>query len=149
MSIEEILAEMENLVLDASRLPLTNKRVIDEVDLADLIDNLRKALPKEISEAKRIVGECQQIMECAQKEAQNIVAQAQSYVCKLTDENIISWQAHEKANEVMLKSQAAAQDLHNHALNYAGDVFKYVEDVLDKTLNIIRQEQQNIANRQN
>jgi hypothetical protein len=61
MSIEKILEEMENLLLDAPRVPLTNKRVVEEDDLARLIDELREEFPGEIMEATRIMQDRQHI----------------------------------------------------------------------------------------
>jgi cell division septum initiation protein DivIVA len=127
MSLEKILEEMENLLLDAPRVPLTNKRVVEEDDLARLIDELREEFPGEIMEATRIMQERQHILEDAQKQAQNIVDQAKGYITKLTDENIITQHAQEQANEIVLQARKAARDLQNESYNYAEDVFKYLE----------------------
>lgn len=139
MSIEKILEEMENLLLDAPRVPLTNKRVVEEDDLARLIDELREEFPGEIMEATRIMQDRQHILEDAQKQAQNIVDQAKSYITKLTDENIITQQAQEQANEIVLQARKAARDLQNESYIYAEDVFKYLEVNLEKSLEVVRQ----------
>ena len=139
MSIEKILEGMENLLLDAPRVPLTNKRVVEEDDLARLIDELREEFPGEIMEATRIMQDRQHILEDAQKQAQNIVDQAKSYITKLTDENIITQQAQEQANEIVLQARKAARDLQNESYIYAEDVFKYLEVNLEKSLEVVRQ----------
>lgn len=138
MNIDEILEELENLLVDASRVPFTNKRVIEEDDLARVIDSLREALPKEIVEAKHIINERQRILEEAQKEGQNIVDQAKSYVMKLTDENIITQQAQENAGVIVAEAQNAARNLQTDAVQYADDVFKHLESNLEKALEIVR-----------
>ncbi len=139
MTVEEILEEMENLLLEASRLPFTNKRVIDEDDLGRLIDELREVLPGELMEANRIITERQNIIEAAQKEAQGIVDQGKNYITRLTDENAIVRQAQEQASEIIQQAQREARDLRTDAVIYADDVFSYLEDNFAKALEVVRQ----------
>ncbi len=139
MTVEEILEEMEGLLLEASRVPFTNKRVIDEDDLGRLIDELREVLPGELMEANRIISERQRIMEDAQKEAQGIVDQGKNYIHRLTDENAIARQAQEQANEIIQQAHKEARDLRGDAMTYADDVFSYLEENLAKTLEVVRQ----------
>lgn len=138
MKVEEILEEMENLLLEASRVPLTNKRIIEEDDLVRLIDILRDGLPGELHEAGRIVAERQRIIDEANKTAQDIVNQAHAYIAKLTDENVITKQAHEQANEIINHAQRMSEELKQDAVGYADDVFKHIECHLEKTLEVIR-----------
>ncbi|MBP2635445.1 MAG: hypothetical protein H6Q72_1352 [Firmicutes bacterium] len=139
MSVEKLLDEMENMLVDASRLPFTNKRVVEEDDLARFLDEFREMLPKELEEAKRIIAERQHILDEAQKEAQNIIEQAKTYVSKLTDESIINKQAHEQANELMNQANRTARGLQSDAVNYADEVFKHVLNNLEQTLEVVRQ----------
>ncbi|BBB93241.1 MAG TPA: ATPase [Methylomusa anaerophila] len=144
MSIENLLEDMENILLEAARVPFTNKRIIEEDEIARFLDEIREQLPKEIIEAKRIVEERQRVIDEAQKEAQMIMEQAKSYVIKLTDENIITKQAQEQANEIMFKAHQAAQNLSNDALTYAEDVFKHLADNVERSLEVIRQGQREL-----
>ncbi len=139
MSIEKLLDEMENVLVEAARVPFTNKRVVEEDELARFLDEFRELLPKELEEAKRIIAERQHILDEAQKEAQNIIEQAKTYVCKLTDENIINKQAHEQANEIMTQANRNAKNLQNDAVTYADEVFKHVLNNLEQTLEVVRQ----------
>lgn len=139
MKTNDILEEMETLLLNASRVPFTNRRVIEEDDILRLIDALHESLPLEIMEAGRIVAERQRILDEAQKSAQEIVDQAQGYIAKLTDENAITRQAQEQAQEIVNCSRQSAEELKRDAVSYASDVFKHLECNLEKTLEIIRQ----------
>ncbi|MEN6413471.1 MAG: ATPase [Veillonellales bacterium] len=138
MTIEEVLEEIENLVLDAARVPFTNKRVLEEDDIARLLDDLRDVMPTELMEAKRILSERSHIMEEANKEAQNIVDQAKIYVAKLTDENVVTKQAQEQANEIVATAQQAARNLQNDAICYADDVFNHLEANVQKVLEVVQ-----------
>lgn len=139
MNIEHILEELENLLLEAPRVPFTNKRMIEEDDLARLLDDLREALPGEIMEANRIIADRQRILEDSQREAQNIVDQGKSYVSKLTDENIITRQAQDQANDIVNQARKSAYELQCDANVYADNVFAHLENNLEKALEVIRQ----------
>lgn len=139
MTIEEILDEMETLLLEASRVPFTNKRVIEEDELGRLMDELREVMPGELMEANRVLSERQRILEDAQKEAQNIVDQAKNYISKLTDENSITRQAQEQANDIIQQAKKSSRDLQGDAVAYADEVFAYLEENLEKALDTVRQ----------
>lgn len=139
MSIEKLLDEMETVLVEAARVPFTNKRVIEEDELARFLDEFRELLPKELEEAKRLIAERQRILDEAQKEAQNIVEQAKAYVIKLTDESIINKQAQEQANEFVSQARKTAKDLQQDAVHYADEVFKHVLNNLEQTLEVVRQ----------
>ena len=139
MSVEEILDEMENLLLVSSRLWFTNKRLIEEDELGRLIDELREVLPGELMEANRIITERQQILEQAQKDAQNIVDNGKNYIHKLTGENNITRQAQEQAAEILEQARKSSRDLQTDSTAYADEVFGYLEDNLVKALEVVKQ----------
>lgn len=139
MTFEGILDELESLMIDASRVPFTNKRVLEEDDVIRLLDDLREKLPNEIVEATHIVAERQRILEHAQEEAQKIIEQAKSYAIKLTDENTIAKQAQEHSNEIVILAHKEAADLRDDAVAYADNVFKHLEGQIERTLEVVRQ----------
>lgn len=149
MNIEKLLDDMENMLIDAARVPFTNKRVVEEDDLARFLDELREQMPKEVDEAKRIIADRQRILDDAQREAQSIVEQAKAYVIKLTDENTINKQAQEQANEFVAQARKTAADLQTDAVNYADEVFKHVTAHLEKTLEVVKQGHRDLQQNKN
>lgn len=142
--IDKLLDDLENILVDAARVPFTNKRVIEEDELARFIDDFRANMPREIVEAKRIVNDRQRILDDAHKEAQNIVEQAKSYIVKLTDEHVITKQAQEQAAEIVNQAKKNAQNLQADAVDYADQVFKHLENHIEKTLTVVRGAQQEL-----
>lgn len=138
MSIDVILDELESLLTDGSRVPFTNKRILEEDDVIRLLDELREKFPNEISEAVQIVAERQRILEKAQEEARKIVEQAKQYATKLTDENAVAKQAQEQSNEIIVAATKEAADLRNDAIAYADSVFRHLEEQIGKTLEVVR-----------
>lgn len=139
MTIEGILDELESLLIDASRVPFTNKRVLEEDDFVRLLDELREKLPSSITEASQILADRQRILENAQEEGQKIIDKAKNYAIKLIDENVIAKQAQEHCNEIVIVAQKEATDLQNDAVLYADNVFKHLEGQIERTLEVVRQ----------
>ncbi|HWR39735.1 MAG TPA: ATPase [Patescibacteria group bacterium] len=148
MMFEKLLDELENVLVDAARVPFTNKRVIEEDDLARFIDELRENLPREIVEAKRVASDRQRILDEAQKEAQSIVDQAKNYIVKLTDEHVITKHAQERAQEIVDQAHKTARNLEADAVNYADQVFGYLEGNVEKTLDAVRGGRRNLQQSQ-
>ncbi|MBC8014991.1 MAG: ATPase [Sporomusaceae bacterium] len=138
MNIEGIVDELESLLLDASHLPFTNKRILEEDDVVRLLDELREKLPVELAEASQIVAERQRILEQAQEEGQRIIDQAKVYASKLTDENVISKQAQEQSSELVILGHKEADNLRNDAIVYADSVFKHLEGQIERALEVVR-----------
>ncbi|MBP2651025.1 MAG: hypothetical protein H6Q74_1850 [Firmicutes bacterium] len=138
MTIEEILEEMETLLEESGKVPLTQKRLVDQDSLYRLIDAIHDNLPKEFNEATNIINERQRIIDEAHREAQSIVEQAKSYIIKLTDENAITRQAQDQANELVQQARENARILQNDSVAYANEVFSYIEANLTKALEVVK-----------
>ncbi|EGO65140.1 hypothetical protein [Acetonema longum] len=138
MSIQKILEEMDYLLLNASRVPFTNKRVIAVEDMTRLVDDLRENLPMEIMEANRIINERKRILEDVQRESQALIEQAKQYIVRLTDENAITRQAQEQAGEIIAQARNQAREMQNESLLYADGVFRSLEENLEKALEVVK-----------
>jgi hypothetical protein len=57
MDLITALNELEELVENSSKVPLTHKVIIDEDRLLDLLDHIRTSLPEEVRQAKWILQE--------------------------------------------------------------------------------------------
>ncbi|HBS59065.1 MAG TPA: ATPase [Firmicutes bacterium] len=139
MKIEQLLDQLDTLLDEGMRVPFTNKVMLEEDVLERITDDLRHALPQEVTEAKKIVADRQAILDEAQKEAQHIMDQAKGYVAKLTEESLITKQAQEQANELMQEARTNAKELQLEANKYAFDVLRQLEINLEKALETVRQ----------
>lgn len=139
MTIEEILEELDNLLVEATTVPFTDKKIVEEGEFVRLLDELRDRLPVELSDAKRIIADRQRILEDAQREAAHVVEQAKNYGTRLTEESLIAKQAQEQANEIVSAAQRSARELQTDAVGYAEDVFRHLEASLGRALEVVQQ----------
>ena len=144
MKTEKLLEELENLIETSSHMPLTNKKMIEEEDIMRLVDALTESLPLELEESRRIVAERDRIIAEGQQQAEALVAQVKEYIQKLTEESELVKQAQEHANHIIAEANKSSEELKNSSIQYASDVFKYVESNLEKTLESLKENRQTL-----
>ena len=137
MSVNTILDEIENLVVDGKRIPLTNRSLIDEMELVHLVDNLRQELPNEIQNAQAIMDSKEAILNEARVEAEQIIGKARDLAESMVDESKIVRESKEKAELLMEQATAQQKELTEYAFqqarqlrvnanNYANQVFDHL-----------------------
>ena len=89
-------------------------------------------------------SEKEKIVADAQRQADSMVAQAKDYIAKLTEESELVRQAQEHANQIILNANTSSEELKSSSVTYAGDVLKYVESTLEKTLTSIKSNRESL-----
>ena len=135
MRTEKLLEDLENAIESASRIPMTNKLVIEEEEIMSILDAINESLPLEMEESRRIIAK---ILADAQRQADTLIAQAKEYISKLTDESELVKQAQAQANQIINAANQSSDELKDSSLQYASDVLRYVENNLEKTLESLR-----------
>ena len=150
MNSEKLLEDLESIVVNASKMPFTNKKVVDEEELLSIVDELKGAMPDEVEQARKVLAERDKIIADAQRHADSMVAQAKDYIAKLTEESEIVRQSQEHANQIIQNANHSSEDLRNSSVTYAGQVLQYVESTPEKTLASVRQNREGLvqSNRQ-
>ena len=131
MEIFELFDNLEELIAEAGRIPLTGKVVVNEDELIEVIEQIRNSLPDELRQARWVLKERKRIIADAENEAREIVQQAKDYTAKLDDENEITKLARQQAEEILLKAQEEAREIRLGSHAYAERVLVKVEEVLD------------------
>ncbi|HHW54212.1 MAG: ATPase [bacterium] len=131
MEIFELFDNLEELIAEAGRIPLTGKVVVNEDELIEVIEQIRNSLPDELRQARWVLKERKRIIADAENEAREIVQQAKDYTAKLVDENEITKLARQQAEEILLKAQEEAREIRLGSHAYAERVLVKVEEVLD------------------
>lgn len=80
----------------------------------------------------------------AKQHADNMIIQAKDYIAKLTEEHELVRQAQERAQQILAQANASSEELKGSSITYAGDVLKYVETTLEKTLFSIQQNRESL-----
>lgn len=143
--LDRIFEEISNLISSASRIPLTDKVIIEESDLVELLDDLKIAIPTEVQTAGRLLEEQKDIIIKAHEDADNIVMQAKNEAERIVEkakseaeqlmrqEEIVK-NAQEYSEELKAEAAHYQQVVKEEADTYAGrvkmDVLQYADDML-------------------
>jgi len=132
MEILKLMDVLEEIVVKGGNIPFSGRCLIDKTEALELLKEMRSRLPEDMKQAKRIIEDRQKILLDAQRDANNIIHEAESKVQLLIDDNKIAKQATEQAREIVDNSQKKAREIRLGARDYVdgmlGDLEKhYVE----------------------
>lgn len=57
MNSDKLLEDLESLVMNASKMPFTNKKMVEEEEILQIIDDLKESMPAELEQAKKVLSE--------------------------------------------------------------------------------------------
>ena len=124
ITLDKLFDEMYNLISEARRIPLTDRIILEESDIAAVLDDLKEAIPKEVKSATRLLEEQKAIINKAREDADNIVVQA-----KLEADRILEIAKSEserllRQEEVVKQAEAFAEDVKSAALRHQQEMKK-------------------------
>lgn len=138
MEILAILETLEDVIEKSSNMPFTGKCLVDKEEVLEIIKEIRLKLPDDIKQAKWVKEERQRILMEAQKEANNVVKDAENKIASLVDEHEITKKAYEQANEIISNAQKNARDIRLGTREYADSILNKVEEILKDTLDVVQ-----------
>ena len=132
MEIYALLETIKNLIANGKKIPFTeSKRIIDEDEIADLIDEIVTKLPDELKTAKWIKEERERIIAEAHQDADNIVKEAENRIIAMIDEHEITKKAYDKKTEIIAGANEMYREIKDGTTKYADDILASVEkDIL-------------------
>lgn len=110
--ISGVLEELEAIVYNASSVPMKKGRaLVDRSDVGYMLEELREALPAELSDAESVRRECSAMVAAAEEEAGRILERAR----ERADEQV-------EHTDTYLRAQRRAAEIHAAAEEYAQEV---------------------------
>lgn len=119
-------------------MPITGKVLVDKDAILDLIDQLRVAIPEEVSAAKRINAEGERIVEKAHDEATRIVSRAQEQAAFLIGERGLTETAQAEGRRIVEGAEEVATGIRGGADEYAAQILNALEQEIARALSGIR-----------
>lgn len=138
MEILTVLETLEDLIERSSSVPFSGKCLVDREEVLEIVKEMRLKLPDDIKQAKWVKEERQRILLQAQKEADNILKDAENKIASLVDEHEITKKAYEQANEIVGSAQKNAREIRLGAREYADSVLNKVEEILSDATDVIK-----------
>jgi cell division septum initiation protein DivIVA len=121
------------------------KVLLDQEELAEIIEKIRTGLPEEIREAEWVAREKERYLAQAQEEANRIIREAEGYAARLVREDRITSQAEEQGQQILERTYQEAEKIKADARRFAAQVLRQLEERLEKALAIAQQGQEDLA----
>jgi len=138
MDILHLVDRLEQLVNEGRRLPLSNKVMLDEQKIWDLIDQMRIAIPEEVKKAKRTNQERDRIIAQAHEEAARLVDLKREEAAALVSEHELTKAAETRAATIVERAQRDVESLRADADEYVLQVLGDLAASLERALNEVR-----------
>ena len=133
VTLDRIFEDIYKLVTEANRIPLTDKVIIEANDLADALDELKAAIPKEVRNASQVLEEQKSIVNKAYEDADRIVEQAKAEAERIVAIAEAEAERMIKQEEIVKEASAIAEEIKANALRYQEEVKAEAEDFANVT----------------
>ena len=144
MEIFTLLENLEELVENSKKMPFTNKIMIDQEDILDVVKEIRLKLPEDLKQAKWVREERERILEEPKKEADDVVKEAENRIISMIDEHEITKKAYEQKNQIMEAANENSRQITQGAKEYADNILADLEGKLEKVLKEISQDRREL-----
>ncbi|HZQ07046.1 MAG TPA: hypothetical protein VFD70_10740 [Anaerolineae bacterium] len=127
-----LVDRLEAAINKGTAVPFSNKRMIDEDECLDIIDQLRIAVPEEIKQSRRVSQEKDRILAQAKEEAERIVAMAHEDATRQADGSELVRTAQMRAQALLAQADNDAKVTRAGADEYAQQVLTELQQRLDE-----------------
>ena len=127
MEIFTLLETLEEILEQSKKLPFTDKAVVDKEAILEVIKEIRLKLPDELKQAKWIKEERQRILTEAQKEANDIVKEAETRIISMIDEHEITKKAYEQKAQIIETANEMSREISQGTKEYADNVLGSIQ----------------------
>lgn len=138
MEVLSLLEAMEEMLENSSPVPFSKKVMIDKEQIIDVINEIRQKLPDELKQAKWVKEERQRILLDAQKEANDIIKEAENKIISMIDEHEITKKAYEQKAEIIDAAESYSKELVAATKDHADSILAELENSLKEKLEMVK-----------
>lgn len=108
MEVLDLMDRLENMAVQAKKMPMSKRSMIDVEELLGLIDQMRVAIPRDLQEAREIMERREQIVSQTMTDARRIRTTAEGDARLLVNETEMVKAAQERGREIIEAANAKA-----------------------------------------
>lgn len=116
--VMSLLDELEDLVTNASKVPFSDKTIVDGDELKSIIDDIRLSLPKDIQQARWVKDEQERILNEAKSEYDKVIVAAKRQAEYLVENDIVKKEAEKRANALVNEAESHSRYIKLRAYEY-------------------------------
>jgi len=111
LEILDLIDSLEELVIQARRLPVGGNLVVDRKRMLDVIDQLRLAVPTDLRQAAQVLETKDQIVAEAREEAHALMQRTEAERARRIEESSVVREAYERSHAMLMDSEARAREI--------------------------------------
>lgn len=144
---ESMIEKLGAIVTDARSMPLSSSALVNRQEVLDLIEALRRSLPDEITRARSILRDGEEVLDRAGLEAQRVLERARQERERLLSKTEIVQAAAREADRLVAEAESTSKRIRAEAEAYVESKLANFEVVLQKTLQAVERGRQRLAGR--
>ena len=169
IKVMQLLDELEDILETASKVPFSDKAIVDSEEISQIISDIRLSMPKDIQQAQWVKDEQDRIINEAKAEYDKVIVAAKKQAEYLVETDVIKREAEKRAGAVIAEAESPGRymklrsyeyidkmlyDMQNEIAKLATDYIQPMNDHFTEMLNGIntqvnsnRQEMRDMAER--
>jgi hypothetical protein len=144
---ESLIDQIAEIIREARSMPLSSSALVNRQELLDLVDRLRGSLPSELTAARSILRDGQDVLERAGEEAQRLLERARQERERLLTKTELVQAAAREADRLVSEAESTAKRIRAEAEAYVESRLANFEVVLQKTLQAVERGRRRLAGR--
>ena len=142
-----LLDVLTDVVHSARAMPMSASVLVNRAELLDLLDQVRGALPEQLSRADEVLSEADQRLADAEEQAERIIAAARARATQLVTQEQVAVQAQAHAHELVTRAQEETTQMRLEADDYCDRRLAEFEIDLGKVLTQVQAGRARLAER--
>ncbi|MER5868115.1 ATP synthase F0 subunit B [Streptomyces sp. NPDC002044] len=134
MDVQKKLDEIVAAVGGARSMPMSASCVINRAELLAQLEEVRAALPGSLAQARELIGDREQMVEEARREADRIIESAHSQRGSLISDTEVARRSQTEADRILEDARREAEEIRAEADDYVDSKLANFEVVLSKTI---------------
>lgn len=134
MEIFTLLETLEDIMERSRTIPFTDKGIVEKDEVLEIIKEIRLKLPDELKQAKWIKEERTRILQESQKEADDIVKEAENRIISMIDEHEITRKAYEQKAEIIETANEMSREISKGTKDYADSILANLETAINDVM---------------
>ena len=143
MDVLRLIDKLDDLVHNASAVPLTDQLRVDKDEIHDILEEMRATISEEMKQARWIVKEREEMLTETKGEAERIVEDARERQERLLAE--VTKAAGRAAEDIIEDARASERQARFGAEDYADEILNTLEIELSKFLAAVQRGRHRLA----
>ena len=118
-----LLDDLQEILANASKVPFSEKAIVDSDEIRSIVDDIRLSMPKDIQQAKWVKDEQDRILNEARGEYDKVIIAAKKQAEYLVENDIIKKEAEKRADALISEAE-------NHSRYIKLRSYEYVDKLL-------------------